>query len=260
MNGPFAEDRRGLSVFIIALNEEASLQACLESVAWADEVVVCDSGSMDKTVELCRAFGAKVFVDEWQGFAGHKNLCLERASFPWAFSLDADERVTPELRGEIEEILVHDGPFDGYFVPRRNFFLGRWIRRCGWYPDYTLRLFRRGKGRFKPRAVHEAAEVEGTVGYLRGPLLHYTYTSLSEYLQRMDRYSSLAAEELLRLGRRFSLPGLLLHPPLTFLKMFVLQKGFLEGTIGFLLSSLYAYYTFAKYAKLWELERSKVKE
>lgn len=244
--------RAGLSVTVVVLNEEAEIRACLEGVRWAEEIVVCDSGSTDKTREIVRQYTDQWYVDEWRGFAEHKNLALSRARQPWVLSLDADERVPAALRDEILAILERDGPADGYAIPRRNYFLGRPIRRCGWWPDLTLRLFRRERGRFAPRRVHEAAEVQGTTGTLHAPLEHYTYRSLSAYLKRMDRYSTLAAEELAEQGRRAGAADLLLRPPLTFLKMYLLRGGFLEGRAGLVLSALYGCYTLAKYAKLWE--------
>jgi glycosyltransferase involved in cell wall biosynthesis len=245
--------RQKISVAIITLDEERRIRPCLESVTWADEIVICDSGSTDKTLEISREYTDWVYVDEWRGYGAQKNLAVERASSPWILSLDADERVTPELRKAIEEVLEHEMALDGYYIPRKNYFLGRWVRRCGWYPDYVLRLFRRGRGRFTDRAVHEAVRLEGGVGYLKASLDHYTYSSISDYLVRMDRYSTLGAEELRREGNRASLRDLLLRPPFTFVRMYLFQAGFLEGWRGFLLASLYAYYTFIKYAKLWEM-------
>lgn len=247
--------RERLSVGVITLNEEEAIGPCLESVRWADEIIVCDSGSSDKTLAIARQYTDRVYVDEWRGFSGHKNLCLDRATSPWYLSLDADERVSPELRDRIQAVLADPAALDGYAVPRRNFFLGREIRRCGWYPDRSIRLFRRERGRFGARAVHEGVEVQGRVGTLDEPLLHYTYSSLREYLERMNRYSTMAALELRDSGRRFRAWDLLARPPATFARMYVLQGGLLEGWRGLLLSVLYAFYTFAKYAKLWELSR-----
>jgi glycosyltransferase involved in cell wall biosynthesis len=241
-----------LSVTIICLNEAARIRACLESVRWADEIVVCDSGSTDGTPEICRAYTDRVFIDPWRGFAAHKNLALDRATGDWIFSLDADERVTPELAREIRETLRAPAA-DGYTVARRNHFLGRWIRHGGWYPDRTIRLVRRGAGRFQPRAVHEAVQVEGAVGHLVHPFDHFTYDSVSAYLRRMDRYSTLAAEEMRRDGRRARLVDLGLRPAATFLRMYLLQSGFRDGTAGLVLAGLYAAQTLAKYAKLWEM-------
>ena len=246
--------RAKLSVTIITLDEEEVIGPCLESVRWADEIVICDSGSRDKTLEICRQYTDRIYVDEWRGFGAHKNLCLDRASHPWVLSLDADERVTPGLRSAIEGVLQDEGALDGYYIPRKSFFLGRWVRYCGWYPDYVLRFFQKEKGRFKEKVVHEGVEVQGRVGHLQEPLEHHTYCSITDYLQRMDRYSSLQAEELHRSGRRASPWDLLLRPPFTFFKMYLLRGGFLEGWRGLLLSGLYAFYTFAKYAKLWEIK------
>lgn len=248
--------RSPISVAIITLDEEQNIRACLESVKWAEEIVVCDSGSQDRTLEIAEGYGARIFQDEWRGFAGHKNLAVERCRRPWVLSLDADERVTDALRQEIEGVLADPTARDGYLVPRRSYFLGRWIRRCGWYPDESVRLFRRDRGRFAERSVHEAVVVEGRLGRLRAPLEHYTYDSISAFLCRMDRYSTLAAEDLHRTGRSAHLPDLLARPLWTFFRMFVLRGGWQEGWRGLVLSGLYASYAFSKYAKLWEMERT----
>ncbi len=243
-----------LSVVIITFNEEDNIRACLESVKWADEIVVVDSNSIDKTIEICREYTDKVYVEEWRGYGRQKNLAIERASHPWILNIDADERVTTELKIEMAGVLGKDrGEIDGYYMPRKNFFLGRWIRYCGWYPDYNLRLFRNGKGFFNEREVHESLKIEGKTAYLMHPIEHYTYRSISEYLQRMDRYSGLAAQEMFRAGRRAGFLDLLIRPELTFLKMYLLKMGFLEGYRGLILSCLYTAYTFSKYARLWEM-------
>ncbi len=243
-----------LSVIIICLNEQEKIRACLESVAWADEIVVCDSGSTDETLAICRQYTDRVFTDPWRGFGAHKNLALERATQPWVLSLDADERITPPLARRIREILASPVRADGYHIPRQNFFLGRWIRHGGWYPDYVLRLFRRQSGRFRERAVHEAVEVNGRTAHLAEPLEHYTYDSISAFIHRMDRYSGLAAEEMRRAGARFQAWDLVLRPLATAFRMYVLQGGFRDGIPGLALAGLYGGYTFAKYVKLWEME------
>lgn len=245
-----------LSVAIIALNEEQNLRFCLESVKWAKEVVVCDSGSTDRTLSIAAEYGARTFQDPWRGFSAHKNLALERCTEPWILVLDADERVTAELQGEIEAVVRADGPADAYSLARKNFFLGEWIRHGGWYPDRSLRLLRRGRGRFLPRSVHEALEVDGTVGLLEYPLEHHTYASVGDFLQRMDRYAALASGELLASGRRTRARDLTLRPVWTFLRMYLFQCGFLDGWRGLLLAGLYACYTLAKYAHLWEREHA----
>ena len=245
-----------ISVAIITKNEERNIRECLESVRWADEIVVVDNGSSDETVRICREFGARVFEEEWKGYSGQKNSAVEKTRNEWVLSLDADERVGPELRLEIEAALRADSSVDGYFMARKNFFLGRWIRYCGWYPDRNLRLFRKSLGLFQERAVHEKVELRGKTAVLQHPLIHETYRSLSEYFERMNRYSSLAAREMRGEGRECRFTDLILRPPFTFLQMYVLRAGFLEGYFGLLLSLLYSFYTFAKYAKLRELAGS----
>lgn len=245
-----------VSVTIIALNEEKNIRDCLESVKWADEIIVSDSGSTDSTVEICREYGASVFSDEWLGFGRQKNLCGDRARNLWVFNIDADERATPELKAEIAAV-IKSGDKAAWYVPRKNYFGERWIRRCGWYPDYTLRLYRKDSGRFTDRAVHETVAVNGPKGYLKNPLTHRTYRDVSDYLTRMERYSTLAAEEMFSSGRAAGFTDILLRPPFTFLKMYILKLGFLEGSAGVMLSTLYASYTLAKYAKLWEMKKGK---
>lgn len=246
--------RERLSVIIICRNAQEKIRACLESVTWADEIVVCDSGSADETPAICRQYTDRFYTDPWRGFGAHKNLALDRAAHPWVLSLDADERVTPALEREIRQVLEGPAGADGYYVPRRNYFLGRWIRHGGWYPDHVLRLFRRGKGRFGERAVHESVEVDGPTAYLAAPLEHHTYDSVAAYLERMDRYSTLAAEEMQRAGVR-SRPGdLVWRPAATAFKMYLLRRGYRDGVHGLALAGLYGAYTFAKYLKLWELE------
>jgi len=246
-----------VSVAIITKNEGQTIGDCLRSVRWADEIVVVDNDSTDQTRQICQDFRARVYLEEWKGFSRQKNSAVEKTQNDWILSLDADERVSPDLHEEIKQALgEHSPPYDGYFIPRKNFFLGRWIRHCGWYPDYTLRLFRKSRGRFQERAVHERVEVQGKVGYLQHPLEHETYRSLGDFFERMDRYSTLAAQEMQREGRPYRISDLLFRPFLTFLQMYLLRAGFLEGYPGFLLSVLYSIYTFAKYSKLKEMKEN----
>lgn len=244
-----------LTVTVITLNEEANIVPCLESVAFAGEIVVVDSGSADRTLELARNYTDRIFTTHWQGFAGTKNFALDQARGEWVFSLDADERVPAELGREIIGIVQGDTPLAGYRVPRKNYVAGRWIRHLGWYPDYTLRLFRRGAGRFRDREVHEEVVVAGPVGRLRTPLEHYSYNNFGEYAARQDRYARLAARELRRAGRR-PWPGeLLWRPALTFFNLLVLKRGFLEGALGVKLALQSSRYNFLKYHYLRELSR-----
>lgn len=241
-----------LSVCIITANEEERLRPCLESVAWADEIVVVDAESTDKTALIAREFTDHVHVRPWPGFATQKNFALDQATGNWILSVDADERVTPELRARIEAILRADGQADGYAVPRKNIFWGRWVRHGRLYPDRQLRLFRRGRGRFVDREVHESVQVEGRVARLDAPLLHVSYRDLSDCLARFDRYSTLAAEDWLRRGRRVTVLDLALRPLGRFLSMYVLHLGVLDGWRGFALAVLYAHYVFVRSVKVWE--------
>ena len=242
-----------ISVAIITHNEERNIRDCLESVKWADEIVVVDNGSIDGTLKICQEYGARVYQEGWKGYSAQKNSAIEKAANEWVLSLDADERLSPELRQEIENALQKEPPVDGYWVARKNYFLGRWIRYCGWYPDRNLRLFRKSRGRFRERSVHERVEVQGKTAALNHPLVHETYRSLSDFLIRSDRYSTLAAGEMLRQGRKYHWGDVFFRPPFTFLQMYILRAGFMEGYWGFLLSVFYSYYTFVKYAKLKEL-------
>lgn len=241
-----------LSVTIITRNEASNIRDCVKSVGWADEVVVVDQFSEDGTADMARDLGARVFTEPWHGFARQKNLAIERALGPWILSLDADERVSPQLREEIATALGQNRDIRGYFISRRNFFLGKWIRHGGWFPDYTLRLFRKGFAKFQERDVHERVVVTGRTEHLRHSIDHYTYRSVSDYVQRMDRYSRLAAREIAKRGMGFSWTRSTLRPLFTFLKMYVLKRGFLDGREGFFLATSYAYYTFLKYWRVLE--------
>jgi len=241
-----------VSVTIITKNEATHARACLESVLWAAEIILVDQFSEDGTAETAQSLGAKVFQEPWQGYARQKNSAIDKAQGPWILSLDADERVPPALRQEIEEILNGNNVCCGFYIPRKNYFCGRWISHGGWYPDYNLRLFRKGTGYFQERLIHEKVVVEGRVGYLKHPLQHYTYDSVDDYLQRLSRYSTLAAEEMEKCGKRPRWHQLLLHPLFTFVKMYCARRGFLDGWAGFFLAVSSSYYTFLKYAKLRE--------
>jgi glycosyltransferase involved in cell wall biosynthesis len=245
-----------VSVTIIAWNEEERLRACLESVSWADEIVVVDAESTDKTVPLAREFTDKVSVRPWPGFAVQKNFALDQATGDWILSVDADERVTPELREKIGAIVKDDGPADGYSIPRRNIFWGAWVRHGGLYPDYQLRLFRRGAGRFIEDAVHESARVVGRVETLAEPLLHHSYRDLEDFVRRSNRYSTLSARDWVRRGRPVRVRHLVTRPLGRFFSMYVVRRGFLDGWRGFVLAVLYAEYVFLRMAKVWEAGRA----
>ncbi|MFC2140518.1 glycosyltransferase family 2 protein [Candidatus Auribacterota bacterium] len=187
-----------ISVCIITFDEEKNIRACLESVKWAEEIIIVDSFSQDKTIEICKEYTDKIYQVDWEGFGKTKNLALSYATQPWILSLDADERVNEALK---DEILAIDQRSDGYFIPRKSFFGGKWIKYCGWYPDYTIRLIKNGHGKFKEQKVHEAIEIKGNVVYLKCPLIHYTYKDITDFVRRLNRYSTLSAEEKTGLSR-----------------------------------------------------------
>jgi glycosyltransferase involved in cell wall biosynthesis len=247
-----------LSVAIITLNEEANIRRTLESVRWADEIVVVDSGSTDRTCDIAREFRARVFVEQWKGFAGQKNSAIEKCTGDWILSLDADEEVTGELAAEIRSEL-NERPGVGYFVNRRNMFLGRWMRYGGYYPDPKLRLFARGTARCATRAVHEDFEMippKKAGGNLRGDLIHYSYPTLSEYIEHVNRYSSLGSDVAIGEGYRgFSIINIVFRPIATFTYNYFLRLGFLDGREGLLLHLYHSAYVSWKYAKAWEKSR-----
>jgi glycosyltransferase involved in cell wall biosynthesis len=276
-----------LSVVIVTFNEEANLARTLESVKplVADgkgEIIIVDSGSTDRTVEIAVSFGAKVFVEEWKGYAAQKNSAIDKATGDWLLSLDADEEVDSELMEELtgrsdEGVLPRDASREwcltmgqtghgqeflkgrpvGFLLRRKNYFLGRWIRHGGFWPDPKLRLFRREKGRFEDRAVHEDIRVDGRTRTIHdGALVHHSYPTLSDYIEHMNRYSSLGAEMVVAKGAaRFSVIGIVVRPLATFVYNYIFRLGFLDGREGLLLHLYHAVYVSWKYAKAWELSR-----
>lgn len=248
-----------LTVITLALNEEHNIEDCLASVAWADEIIVVDSGSTDRTVELARRFTDHVLSLEWTGYGPTKNAALERSTGEWILWLDADERVTPELAEEIRTVLQDSSSCDAYSVARRAYFLGRWMKHGGWYPGRVTRLFRKGTARFTDNSVHESVIVRGSVGRLRHDLLHFTDPDLHHYVVKFNRYTTLAARELWDEGRSASVFDLMARPVFMFFKMYLVRRGFLDGVHGFILSILSSAYVFTKYAKLWELHHTRTK-
>lgn len=241
---------------MIVKDEAANLPATLASVRWADEIVVVDSGSTDGSVELAREAGARVIHQEWLGFGAQKNFAISQCGGEWVLSLDADEVVDEELRREIERVLSISGQnaCQAFYVNRKNYFLGRWIRHAGFYPDAKLRLFRKGTVWFEERAVHESMKFDGPPERLRGNLQHHAYPTLESYFEHMNRYSSLGAGEAAKNGRRAGLiADVVLRPMLTFVYNYGFRLGFLDGREGFLLNLYHGFYVSSKYAKLWAL-------
>jgi glycosyltransferase involved in cell wall biosynthesis len=245
-----------VSVTIITLNEADHVASAIDSAAWADEIVLVDSGSTDGTQDIARTKGATVLSRAWSGWIDQKNFAAERAANDWIFSLDADERIPPPLAGEIREVLASEPPLRGYRMPRVTYHLGRWIRTTDFYPDYQTRLYDRRAARWRGRYVHESVAVDGAVGQLRNELEHYSFRDLRDQVERINHYTTLAARQLHESGRRAGPVDLLAYPPAAFLRNYVLRLGILDGTPGLTISMMQAYSVFLKFAKLWELERN----
>lgn len=238
-----------ISATIITFNEERNVPRAIESLRCCDEILVVDSGSTDRTVEIARQFGARVIEAGWRGYAGQKNFASEQASHDWILSIDADEALSEDLEAEIWQLKKNGPRYDAYTVPRLAQYLGKWILYSGWYPDRKIRLFDRRKARWVGDYVHESVVCDGRVGHLQGNLLHFTCGSLSEHLKTMDRYTTLAAEELAARGARIGYRHLLAEPAWTFFRTYVLKRGFLDGVEGLAIAYMAALYTFLKYAK-----------
>ncbi len=243
-----------LTVIIITKNEAEHIERCLRSVAWADEIVVFDSGSVDATVNICKRFTPKVFVTDWPGFGIQKQRALEQATSDWVLSLDADEEVTPDLRVALEQAMLTD-QYNGFELARLSSYCGRPMLHGGWWPDYVLRLFQRAQGRFTDALVHERIIVDGAVGRLETPLLHEAFVDLNEVLHKVNSYSSLGAEQLMYKGVRSSLGKAVVRGAWTFFRTYVLKAAFLDGAQGFMLSVSNAEGAYYKYLKLYELQQ-----
>lgn len=238
-----------ISATIITLNEERNIARAIESLRCADEIVVLDSGSTDRTVEIAQKLGARVIESAWPGYANQKNLAAEKASHDWILSLDADESLSEALEAEVWQLKKTGPQFDAYTMPRLAQYLGRWIRHSGWYPDRKVRLYHRSKATWEGAYVHETVSVRGRLGHLESNLLHFTCSSLSEHLRTMDRYTTLAAEQLLATGEKVTWPRIILVPPWTFFQTYFLKLGFLDGLEGLAIANMAAIYNYLKYAK-----------
>jgi glycosyltransferase involved in cell wall biosynthesis len=238
-----------ISATIIAFNEERHIARVIESLRCCDEILVLDSGSNDRTVEVASKHGARVEEASWHGYAAQKNIVAELAANDWILALDADESLSEALEAEIWHIKKLGPQFDAYTMPRLAQYLGRWILHSGWYPDRKIRLFDRRKARWVGQFVHESVKVDGTVGHLEANLLHFTCSSLSEHLKSMDGYTTLAAQELVTRGKSLGMSRLLFDPPWTFLQTYVLKMGFLDGVEGLTIAYMAALYNFLKYSK-----------
>ena len=245
-----------LTVTVITYNESAHIAAALESVSWADEIIVVDSGSTDGTADIARGKATRVYTREWRGYSDQKNFAADQATYDWVLSVDADERVTPDLGAEIRALLQRGPEAGGYRIRRVSYYLGRWIRSTDWFPDYQLRLYDRRAGRWNGMRIHESFRLaSGAPLKLQGELEHYAYRDISHHLQKIDAYTTLMAEQMYEGGRRTNPFALALHPWFAFVRNYVLRAGFKDGTVGFVISLLNSYYVFLKLAKLWELQR-----
>jgi glycosyltransferase involved in cell wall biosynthesis len=246
---------RSISAIVVCYNEQERIEACLESLRWCDEIVVVDSFSTDRTPEICQRYTDHFLQRAWSGYRDQKAFAHSQASKDWVLLVDADERVTPELRAEIEaELTLQNGRYAGYAVPRLVYYLGRWWRRGGWYPDYDVRLFRRERATWGGSDPHEKILVDGPIRRLRNPLHHYSYRNIDDHLQRINRFTSISAQELHKRGVRWRLSDALARPVGRFFRSYLLKRGFMEGFAGFYIAASAAVYVFLKYAKLWELE------
>lgn len=245
-----------ISACIITYNEEDRIEETLKSLEnVADEIVVVDAFSTDKTPEIVKSFGVKFFQREWDGYSSQKNFAISQAKYPWILSIDADERLSQKLRDEIMEIKEKEPEFDGFSFRRKSFYMGKWIKHSGWYPDKKVRLFRKELARWEGDFVHETLVFKGKVKELKGELLHYSYRNLSDHVKRIERYSTLSAEKMFLEGRRSSFLKIFSLPLFTFFRDFIFRAGFLDGIQGLIISFFSSYYVFLKFAKLYELQR-----
>lgn len=245
-----------LSVIVITKNEEASIDNCLSSIAWAEEIIVMDSGSTDRTEEICRRYTEKFYRSDWPGFGPQKNRALALATKEWVLALDADERISPELRLEIESVIASPGKRMAFAIPRRSSYCGRFMKHGGWWPDYVTRLFRNGSARFSDDLVHERIIVDGPVGRLRAPIIHEAFQDIEEVLETLDRYSTMGARMMHDRGKQATLSRAILHGLWSFFHTYLLRAGFLDGREGFMLAVSNAEGTYYRYLKLMMMVKS----
>lgn len=243
-----------ISACVTAFNEEKKIARCLQSLLWCDEIIVVDSFSTDRTVEICRQFTDRVYQRPWLGYIGQRNMIREMAANEWVLFLDADEELSPQLKEEIKREINSDAPFVGYAFPRMVYYLGKWIKHGEWWPDVKLRLFMRDRGRSVGREPHDQVKVDGPVKTMKSPIYHYTYDSINDHLRTMNRFSTITALEKYKEGIRFQWSDILLRPFWRFFKAYILKKGFMSGRHGLLIATVSAFAVAMKYYKLWEME------
>lgn len=248
-----------ISAIIITKNEEHRIQGCLDSLEWADEIIVVDSGSTDRTKEICCRYAKVKFYEyQWPGFGIQKNRALDHASGEWIFSIDADERVSTELANEIIST-VKSPAYDGYILKRKNFYRGQWIKNCGWWPDKILRLFKKDSGRFNERLVHESIQLAGPIGELNHPIEHCSFNSASDFISKADSYSTLGARQMLQKNKKSGAADAIIHAAATFIKVLVIRRGFMDGRAGLLIAFSNAAGVFYRYIKCAEMQNDSKK-
>ncbi|MFT3741004.1 MAG: glycosyltransferase family 2 protein [Breznakibacter sp.] len=245
----------GISIVIISKDNEKSIETCLESVKWADEIVVVDSGSSDRTIDICNRFGCKVIKTPWLGFGKTKRLAVENAEYEWVLSIDTDEACSVDLQKRIMQIISSEKDVKGYRIKRRTYFLGNEIRYSGWQKDFPLRLFRKENGNFNENIVHESVELKGKIGVIKEIMFHYSYPNMEIVLGKMNLYTSLGANKAFLKGKKSSLLGAIFRGYFKFLKMYILKLGFLDGVEGYILAKQSAFGILVKYVKLYECQQ-----
>ena len=243
-----------ISAVIITMNEERNIARCLRALSWVDEIIVVDTDSTDNTTAIAERMGARVHSIAWKGYGPTKQYAVDRATGDWVLSIDADEIVTSELTDEIRAVIDSPDAADGYFLPRLTNFIGRWVYHSQWYPDFVLRLFRRGKGRFTDALVHEKIIVDGQTAHLKTPLLHFSYPDLASYFRKTAKYNDLGGKDSLRCGKKAGAISMILRPIATFYRHFVFKLGFLDGWAGFFIGILSAHRNYCKYSHLRKLD------
>lgn len=246
-----------LSVIVITKNEEAAIGNCLSSVAWADEIIVVDSGSTDRTGIICRQYTDNFYTNDWPGFGPQKNKALELATKEWVLSLDADEMISPELRVEIENVMNNQELHSAFAIPRRSNYCGKFMLHGGWWPDYVTRLFRKDSAQFSNDLIHERIMVTGSLGRLKHPIVHDAFGNIEEVLETINRYSTIGAKMMYEHGKRGKLSKAILHGFWSFFQTYVVRAGFLDGREGFMLAVSNAEGTYYRYLKLMLLEEKK---
>ncbi|MGM9571619.1 MAG: glycosyltransferase family 2 protein [bacterium] len=245
-----------ISALVLTYNEEDRIADCLKSLSFADEIIVVDSGSTDGTLEIVRQYTPYIFNQPWLGFSGQRNFGLQKCHGEWILLLDADERIESGLALEIKEKLSHNTEYSAFYLPRKAMFLGKWIKHAGWYPDYVCRLIKNGAGYYE-NLVHENLVISGKAGRMKGAIVHFGHRNMNHFIEKMNQYTSLGAEGMAEKGRKAGITACLFRPLWAFFRMYILKRGFLDGTEGFVVSTYHAYNVFLKYAKLWEYNHVK---